>query len=646
MTIVNPDDRPQPVRPAALRAIVNTLALALIAVAIIYAVDAFRMIGVVISAEQFAASILAIAFLLLFLTVPASGGRSTPVPPWYDVILGLTGFAASIYIAYYFADLSVLTFLSPPDGLAAAIIIIVLSLEGVRRTIGWPLVIVAVLFLLYGMLGQFIPGTLSARPTPPLQLLYYLAFDTNAILGAPILVASTIVIAFVIFGNLLTATGGSSFFTDVALTLMGRYRGGSAKIAVVGSSLFGTISGSAVGNVVATGVVTIPLMKKGGYPPHQAGAIEAVASTGGSLMPPVMGAAAFVMAEFLQVSYGAVMLAATIPAILYYAVLFFVADLEAARSGIDRVEESLIPKGRDVLKQGWFFIIPFVVLIGGLFSLNLRADEAALWASLSLVIAAVAFGYKGKRPTIGELANALISAGHGILDIIMICCAAGVVIGVLAITGLGFGLTLTIVTTAGGNLFVLMLLAAIISIILGMGMPTIAVYVLLAALVAPAMVEAGVPPMAAHLFVLYFGMMSFITPPVAVAAFAAATIAKADPFRTGFTSMRFGWIAYIIPFLFCYSPTLIMQGAWSAIALDFVTALAGVWLISAGVVGFALTRLNAGMRLAYIISGALLLKPAALFGGGGWFNFAGLIMAVALIAFEISTRRKAAASVA
>jgi len=426
--------------------------------------------------------------------------------------------------------------------------------------------------------------------------------------------------------------------------LMGRYRGGSAKIAIVGSSLFGTISGSAVGNVVATGVVTIPLMKKGGYASHQAGAIEAVASTGGSLMPPVMGAAAFVMAEFLQVSYGQVMVAAAIPAILYYAVLFIIADLEAARAGISRVDEELIPRGLQVLKEGWFFIIPFVVLIGGLFWMNLRADEAALWASLALVIAAFAFGYKGERPTIRTLFDALTSAGHGVLDIIMICCAAGVVIGVLAITGLGFGLTLMLVSIAGKNLFILMVLTAIVSIILGMGMPTIAVYVLLAALVAPAMMELGVQPMAAHLFVLYFGMMSFITPPVAVAAFAAATIAKADPFRTGFTSMRFGWIAYIIPFLFCFSPTLIMQGTWGAIALDFVTALAGVWLISAGVAGYALSHLKPPMRTGYIIAGALLLKPAGLIGGGVLFNLAGLVLGAALLAYEITMRRRLAAA--
>ena len=436
-----------------------------------------------------------------------------------------------MYMAVNFTDLGAMMFFAPKDGLIASILVIALSLEGVRRTTGWALVIIVVVFILYGLFGDHIPGVMQARPSQAAQLAFYLGFDSNAILGTPIMVAFTIVIAFVIFGALLQATGGSNFFTDLALAMMGRYRGGSAKIAVVGSALFGSISGSAVANVVATGVVTIPMMKRGGYPPHQAAAIEAVASTGGSLMPPVIGVAAFVMAEFLQVSYGAVMLAALIPAVLYYTVLFIVADLEAARAGITRVEEELIPRAAQVLRAGWFFPIPFVVLIYALFGLNLRAEEAALWASASLIVLSMAFGYKGERLSVRALFDSLRQAGEGVLDIVMICCGAGVVIGILAVSGLGFGMTLTLVTIAGKSLIVLLLLCAIVSIILGMGMPTIGVYVLLAALVAPAMVEAGVTPMAAHMFVLYFGMMSFITPPVAVAAFAAASIAKADPFR-------------------------------------------------------------------------------------------------------------------
>jgi TRAP transporter 4TM/12TM fusion protein len=633
-------------RPAWFVSVTATLAMLLVLCAIAYATNLHGRLNLVIYGEQFVAGMLALSFLLLFLVVPAKGGRRKTAPPLYDVVLGLLGFGAAMYVAIYFTDLGTMMFFAPIDGLLASIIVIALCLEGVRRTTGWALVIIVAVFILYGLFGDNIPGTLRARPSQAPQLAFYLGFDSNAILGAPIMVAFTIVIAFVIFGALLQTTGGANFFTDLALALMGRYRGGSAKIAVVGSAFFGSISGSAVANVVATGVVTIPMMKRGGYPPHQAGAIEAVASTGGSLMPPVMGAAAFVMAEFLQVSYGAVMLAALIPAILYYAVLFIVADLEAARSGITRVEESLIPRAWEVLRAGWFFPIPFVVLIYSLFGLNLRAEEAALWASASLIVLSMTFGYKGERLSISGLFTSLRQAGEGILDIVMICCAAGVVIGILAISGLGFGMTLTLVTIAGKSLILLLVLCALVSIVLGMGMPTIGVYVLLAALVAPAMVEAGVTPMAAHMFVLYFGMMSFITPPVAVAAFAAATIAKADPFRTGFTSMRFGWIAYIVPFLFAYSPSLIMDGSPGAIALDFSTALASIWLISAGVVGYGFRPMALAERGSFIVAGAMMLIPSGLFPGAIWITSAGVLLSIIIVVRELGFRRKSKAAAA
>lgn len=627
-------------QPFWLNAITSFLGVGLVAGAIAYATDMFGRVGLVVYGEQFVAGMLAASLLLLFLAVPARGGPRVGAPPWYDIALGVAGAAAAGYMSLYFVELGTMMFFAPIDGLIASVVVIALAMEGVRRTTGWALVIIVIAFLIYALIGDKFSGALAARPTEPAQLAFYLGFDSNAILGAPIMVACTIVIAFVLFGNLLTATGGSNFFTDLALAMMGRYRGGSAKIAVVGSALFGSISGSAVANVVATGVVTIPMMKRGGYAPHQAGAIEAVASTGGSLMPPVMGAAAFVMAEFLQVSYAQVMLAAAIPALLYYCVLFIVADLEAAKMGITRVEEHLIPRARDVLRDGWFFPIPFAVLIYCLFALNLRAEESALWASLSLAGLALVFGYKGQRPSLHMLFDAVRQTGSNVLDIIMICCGAGVVIGVLAITGLGFGLTLTLVSLAGKNLFVLLLLCAAVSIVLGMGMPTIGVYVLLAALVAPAMVEAGVSPMAAHLFVLYFGMMSFITPPVAVAAFAAASIAKADPFRTGFTSMRFGWMAYIVPFLFAFSPTLIMEGEPWRIGFDVMTALASIWLISAGVVGYGLRMLNVSERAIHSLAGAMLLIPTGLFAGALWVNIAGLAVGGTLIAREVVTRRK------
>jgi TRAP transporter 4TM/12TM fusion protein len=618
----------------------SAIAILLVLASIAWAADGYRMIGLVLFMEQYVSGILAIAFLLLFLSVPAGAGPRQPVPPWYDIAAGLAGFVAAGYMAVRFVELGTQMFFHPLDGLLASAVVIVLALEGIRRTVGWPLVLTVLFFLAYGFLGHLIPGIMSARHSEPLQLIYYLGFDSNAILGTPIMVAATIVIAFILFGNLLNATGGGDFFNDISVATMGRYRGGSAKIAVVSSALFGTISGSAVANVVSGGIVTIPMMIRAGYKPYQAAAIEAVASTGGSIMPPVMGAAAFVMAEFLQITYADVMIAAAIPAALYFVVLFVVTDLEAARGGITRIEESLIPRALLVLRHGWHFILPFVVMVYTLFWLNMQAEESALYSSLTLLVTTFLFGYRGKRPNVRALVTAIRDTGHGVLDIIMICCGAGIVIGVLAVSGLAFGLTLALVTVAQQSLLLLLVLAAIASIVLGMGMPTVAVYVLLAALVAPAMSKSGVDPLAAHLFVLYFGMMSFVTPPVAVAAFAAASIGKTDPFRTGFESMRFGWVAYIVPFLFVYSPTLIMKGDPLHITIDFITAVAGIWLMSFGFVGHSIRPLNWAHRAAYMFAGCLLFAPIALFANAPYFNVAGGLFAGLLLARDYLTRAR------
>jgi TRAP transporter 4TM/12TM fusion protein len=386
--------------------------------------------------------------------------------------------------------------------------------------------------------------------------------------------------------------------------------------------------------VVATGVVTIPMIKKSGYAPHQAGAIEAVASTGGQLMPPVMGAAAFLMAEFLQIPYSEVVLAALVPALLYYTALFIQADLEAARKGITRVPQADIPRARDVL-PGLHFLLPFVVLIVGLFSFNIQPETAVLAAALVLIAGAYLFGYRGERPQLGKLIDSIRETGIGVIEIILIVAGAGFVIGVLSLSGLGFNLTLTLVQIGAGSLIILMLLAALVCIVLGMGLPTAGVYVLLAALVAPAMVEVGVVPIAAHLYVMYFGMMSMITPPVAIAAYVAAGLAGADPMRTGWEACRFGWSAYVVPFLFVLSPTLLLIGPADAVALAIVTATLGIWLVSIGMIGFFMRPIAPALRGAFMAAGLMALIPAGAFPGAVWTDILGAALGIALIAREI-----------
>jgi TRAP transporter 4TM/12TM fusion protein len=439
----------------------------------------------------------------------------------------------------------------------------------------------------------------------------------------------------------LLRSGGSEVFNDIALGLMGRYRGGSAKIAITASSLFGSISGLAASNILATGVVTIPLMKRAGYPGHVAAAIEAVASTGGQIMPPVMGAVAFLMADILGITYGTVVLAAAIPAVLYYVALFILADLEAAKLGITRVDANLIPRLGGVARQGWPFLVPFAVLIYGLFELNLQPETAALYGGLAVIVVGFVFGYRGTRMTIRGLLDSVVATGTGVVDVLMIVAAAGFILGVLNLSGLGFVLTAALVSLGEGNLIALLLMAAVICIVLGMGMPTIGVYILLAVLIAPSLVEVGIDPLAAHMFIFYFGMMSLITPPVAIAAFFAANLADAPPMRTGFSAMRFGWTAYIVPFLFVYSPSLLFRGDPFDLVLALVTAIGGVWLVSAGFTGHFTRPMGWPMRSAFVVAGILLMMPRNAVEWGLMSDIIGAASGALLVAWEVSRTRRA-----
>ncbi|MGE5147996.1 MAG: TRAP transporter permease [Candidatus Eiseniibacteriota bacterium] len=615
------------------RSVVTTLAVALTLGSIGWACDIYSLLGLEIYNEQFIAAMLATAIALAFLHLPARRGAPRGRIAWYDAVAAVAALVAGWYLAVEYPNLVDLILLRPPDAVALSVVLIVLTLEALRRATGNVLVVIVVVFILYALFGDHVPGQLQGRAQDWQRLSAYLAIDVNGVLGIPVLVACTIVVTFVLFGALLTVTGGSQFFTEAALVGMGRFRGGAAKIAVVASALFGSISGSAVANVVATGIVTIPMIKRSGYPGYKAGAIEAVASTGGQLMPPVMGAAAFLMAEFLQIPYSAVVLAALVPALLYYIALFIQADLEAARAGITRVPEHEIPKPKAVL-AGLHFALPFVILLVALFTYNTPPETAALYAGISVIALAVIFGYRGVRPKLAPLLATLRETGLAALDIILIGAAAGMVIGVLSVTGLGFNLTLALVEIGGSNLLLLLVLSAVVCIVLGMGLPTVGVYVLLAALVAPALVKVGINPIAAHLYVMYFGMMSMITPPVAIAAYAAAGLAQADPVRTGIEAVRFGWSAYIVPFLFVASPTLILIGDPLSIAQAIVTAVIGVWVASIGVVGYFTRPVSLPMRVVFFALGVLALIPANAFAHAVYTDVVGVAGGLLLIGRE------------
>ncbi len=607
---------------------------------IAFALKLYRdVLGLLLYNEQFLAGMIAIGMALVYLTQPLHRADPRTRIPWYDWLLAAASLLVGFYIAVRFPALSDDMTSRPIDGLLVAFITIPLVMEALRRTVGLALTIIVIVFLVYAPLGQYVPGALQGLPVDVQQLAFYLVWDPGSMLGLPVMVAATIVIAFVFFGNLLFASGGSAFFTDIALSLMGGSRGGSAKIAVTASCLFGMISGSAVSNVASVGVLTIPLMRRGGYPAHVAAAIESVASTGGQLMPPVMGAAAFLMAEFLQVPYRDVALAATLPALLYYYALFIQADLLAARTGLTSIDLKDVPPASQVLKQGWHFLLPFAMLVYSLFWLNWSPALSALAASAVLVVTGSTLGYRGQRLKFGDIFRALKGTGLVSLDLLMITAAAGFIIGVLNITGLSFALTLLLVQIGSNSLWLLLVLAAIVSIILGMGMPTVGVYVLLAALVAPAMVKMGLSPMASHMFVMYFGMMSMITPPVALAAYAAASLAHTDPMKTGWTAVRFGWIAFIIPFLFVRSPSLLLEGSITSIVIDFIGALIGVWLICAAFTGYATRALTLPMRIGFGLAGLMLFIPIDAIKYGVWIDVAGFVLGAGLLAHEFMATR-------
>ena len=596
------------------------------------------VMGVGLYTEQFLAAVLACVLALAFLTIPGTKRRPDSVP-LHDVAAAAAGFLACAYIAIRYPSLVNELVYRPWDGIAVATVIVGLIVEATRRTAGITLVAVVFALCVYAMLGYLLPGEFASRPVSLSRLVVYLGIDTNGLLGQSLQVATIVVVPFILMGQILTRAGGGEFFTDVAMALMGRYRGGSAKIAVVGSSLFGMVSGSAVANVAGVGMITIPLMKRSGYPPAIAASVEAVGSTGGQLMPPVMGAAAFLMAEYLQVPYGDVMVAAALPALLYYAALFIQVDLEAAKRGIAGAPLERMPALREVFGSGWHFPIPFAVLILGLVSWNLQAEYAALLASGVLLVTGSLFGYRGRRMSPREAVGAIVSTGGAIVDIIVITAAAGLVIGVLNLTGLAFGLALQLLAVSGNSLLVLLLVTALVAIVLGMGMPTVGVYVILATLAAPALVQAGIAPMQAHMFVMYFGMMSMVTPPVALAAFAAANIAQTDPWRTGWIAVRVGWCAYLVPFLFALSPSLLLMGSPLAVIVSAATAILGVFMGSVAVVGHLRGRIPALLRVVYGVVGVMLLIPTDMFDGAVAANVAGVLGACAAILREVRGTR-------
>lgn len=545
-----------------------------------------------------------------FLAFPALKSHKARVP-WFDWICAGTVLALGIWLATEALRIQLAGWnATAPDWAAwLGVLLLLLILDGVRRTGEIVLFIACLLFGLFPLIADSAPGFLWGVQFTPLDAAREHVFGTESIIGIPMQVVSDTLIGFLVFGVVLSATGGAAFFMDFALSLMGTSRGGPAKVAVVSSAMFGMLSGSPTSNVLTTGTLTIPTMKRCGYAPHYAGAVEACSSTGGALMPPVMGAAAFIMANFLNVPYAEVMVAAVLPSVLYYGALFLQTDLYAVRNGLRGVARSEVPPLLPTLMSGWYYIAAIVGLTVLLLAFRIEA-EAPFWVCLFLLGIAV-LRARTTGFNLRKFCGLVVDAGQAVAQLVALIAGIGLIIGALSMTGVANSFSRELVQYAAGNIALLLFFGAITSFILGMGMTASACYIFLAIVLAPALVQAGLDPMASHLYVLYWGIVSFITPPVALAAIAAASIAKSSPMLTGLMALRIGFLLMLLPVLFVLQPALILRGDLPTILQAVLTASVAVVLIASALEGYVY-RVGATpiwARVPILAGGLLMLIP-------------------------------------
>jgi TRAP transporter 4TM/12TM fusion protein len=490
-----------------------------------------------------------------------------------DYAFGIALIVAGIYIMVVWKDRILKVGRAPFADIVMGTIMIIAVLESTRRTTGKFLSITAIVFLFYTLFGPYMPGILAHKGETWRRLVTFMYVSAEGVFGVTMGIAASYIIIFVIFGSFLEAFGTGQWFVDISYAITGRYRGGPAKTAVLASGLMGMISGSSAANVVTTGTFTIPLMKRMGYSSDTAGAIEAVASTGGMFTPPIMGAGAFIMAEYLNIPYMDVAFAAILPALLYYFSLIMSVDSIALKNGLGGLAKKELPLVSSVMRERGIFIIPIISLIG-LILAGFSPIKSAFYSIIVIIV--VACFKKTTRPNFKKIAKAMESGSSSVLSVVATCACAGIIVGVLSMTGLGAKLSYSLINIAAGNVYLGASIAAIIAIILGCGMPPTAVYIILAAVLTPPLIEMGIVPIAAHMFIFIFSCIGAITPPVAITAYTAAAIADADPNKTGLTAFRIGIVAYIVPFIFITSPALIMVGSTREVILATVTSIIGV----------------------------------------------------------------------
>lgn len=564
----------------------------------------------IMDAIKFRAWHLAFLLVLGFVLYPAKkgqGGTRARPSAWDFICVALTIISMGYFLLTYDAFVRERYGNNVLMDYVMGGIAMLLLFEASRRVVGNGLTLIAAFFLSYNFFGAFIPGAFGHNGFSIERIINVMFWGGQGIFGTALAVSATYIFVFVMFGAFLKNSGFTDFINDLALTIAGRTSGGPAKVSILASGLMGMMSGSAVGNVVTTGAVTIPLMKKTGYKPKFAAAVESVASTGGLLAPPIMGAAAFIMAEFLGVPYTTIILAAIIPAILYYGTLFMVVHFEAKRLGLSGIAKENIPNAIKVFKEGGHLLIPLIVLMGALLT-GVTPLFAAIWALVATVLAS--WLRKSTRMGIRVILSSIEEGARGAVNVGIACAIVGVVVGTITLTSVGLTVGNNVINMAGDNVLIAALLTMVISVFLGMGVPATAAYIIVAAISVPILVNMGVPALAAHMFAFYYAALSSITPPVALASYAAAGIAKADPTQVSFESMRIGAIGFILPFFFLFNPVLLFDGgSVGASIFAGITALIGGVALAGALVGWFIGKLNWFDRALLTVGGILLIFP-------------------------------------
>ena len=549
-----------------------------------------------------------LALVLIFLSYGFDQKKKQRIS-WHGYLLAAVSLGLGIYVlTTWFTKVGACGMAPPWHELALGTVFLLLCIEAARRTLGWVFPIIAISSMVYARFGEMLPGILAHKNYAFERIVGNMFITTDGVFGMLAGISATYIFLFILFGAMLRAAGGGEFFINLSFALFGHVRGGPAKIAVVASSLFGMLSGSGTANVAGTGQITIPLMKRSGYKPHFAAAVETVSSAGGLLMPPIMGSAVFIIMEVLGVGYVTIMKAAGLSAVLYYTGLFLMIDIEAQKMGMKGMPKEELPSIRQTFKEGWYFIIPIFVLIFFLIYSKVSVTRAAFWATISIPLCSL-LAAKERRMTLPKILEGLESGALTALPVIAILSLGGVVLGMITLTGLGLMMSGLLIKMSGGHLLILLLLTMVASIILGMGVPPVAAYIVLAILVVPALIKLGVYPLAAHLFVFYFATIAGITPPMAPDAFVAAGIAGAPMMRTAFTACRLAIVIFIIPFMFVYNNALLLIGHPMQILQVCVTAFFGVLGISSAAQNYLGGKLPVLFRLILFISGGCLIYP-------------------------------------